>query len=223
MIIYLTRHGQPAIGDLPPGGDHEFPLGDPGLTDLGLKQATYLGEFLRQQNFKGKIYSSPYRRTLYTAEKIAELTGNYIYPEVAIQECVFNSDSKPVINSLPLLRQTCNYIAASAELYSDWLFKVPEDEMAIQQRVKPFIDKLFTSNENELLLVGHGASVCAVKILLFAAGNMNYIDNYNWNCSLSKFIIENGKTVEVELNCATSFMPPTEITSNLMKYSAAEV
>ncbi len=223
MVIYLTRHGQPAIGDLPAGGDHEFPPGDPGLTALGLKQAACLGGFLQTQNFKGKIYSSPYRRTLYTAEKIAELTGNYIYPESAIQECVFNPDPKPVINSLTLLQQECNRIATSAQLCHDWLFREPEDETAIQRRVKPFIDSLLKSNGTELLLVGHGASVNAVKKLLFAAGELDYVDNYNWNCSLSKFIIENGRTVAVELNCVTSFMPPAEITSNLMKYGEVEV
>jgi len=223
MIIYLTRHGQPAIDGLPAGGNHEFPAGDPGLTALGLKQAAYLGTFLQTQNFMGKIYSSPYRRTLYTAEQVAEITQTKIYPKSAIQERVFNPDPKPVINSLTLLQQECKHIADSAELGRDWLFREPEDETVIQRRVKPFIDSLLKSDENELLLVGHGASVNAIKTVLFAAGGIDYVDNYNWNCSLSKFIIEHGKTVAVELNCITTFMPPTEITSNLMKYSEAEV
>jgi broad specificity phosphatase PhoE len=229
MIIYVTRHGQPAIGELPPGVDHEFPPGDPTLTELGLKQAAFLGEFLKSNSFKGRIYSSPYRRTLYTALEVAKATGTDIFPERAIQEYV-TKDGVPNIDTLtlPEIKKLFPHISPKSALEDSWLFSGPETEHDVRARVKPFLDALIESTLNpasskteivdEALLVGHGASVGALKILLFELGGIPYVDNYNWNCSLSKFVIENGKTISVDMNCDFSFIPEEFITSNKMKY-----
>ncbi|MCF6174528.1 MAG: phosphoglycerate mutase family protein [Victivallaceae bacterium] len=223
MRIYVTRHGQPVIGDLPAGANHEFPPGDPSLTELGTVQATYLGNYLKLRNFKGKVYSSPYRRTLYTAQEVAQITETNIYPEKMLQEYVTKA-GKPDIktSNLPSIKQLITNIATDSNLDDEWLFAGPESVNDVKKRVKPFIDYLLNSNEDEALLVGHGASVGACKVLLFEAGEIPYIDEYNWNCSLSEFVIEQGKTTAVELNCDISFMPEKIITSNLMKYNERE-
>lgn len=57
--IYLIRHGQ-----------KQSHVGDPGLTDIGLKQAQQTGEYLSQFPIS-KIVSSPFKRTVETAEQIA--------------------------------------------------------------------------------------------------------------------------------------------------------
>lgn len=224
MIVYVTRHGQPAIGDLPAGVNHEFPPGDPVLTELGAEQANYLGQYLKSQSFTGKIYSSPYRRTLYTAQGVAIATGASIFPEKAIQEYV----TKPGIPNietltLPEIKDQFINISLKSKLDDEWLFAGPEDISDVQKRVKPFLDNLLKSDEDKVLLVGHGASVGACKTLLFESGNIPYVDEYNWNCSLSKFVIENGKTIDVELNCDISFIPTEFITSNLLEYGKSEV
>jgi len=223
MKVYVTRHGQPAIGDLPSGVDHEFPPGDPVLTSLGIMQAASLGKYLKSRSFKGKIYCSPYRRTLFTAQEVAMLTGAKIYPEKTIQEYVLQ-EGKPDIKTLnlPEIKKTFPYIAAEATLDESWLFSGPETGEDVRRRIKPFIDDLLNSNEEEVLLVGHGASVGACKTLLFEAGEIPYTEKYNWNCSLSEFTVENGKTIAVELNCDISFIPEEWVTSNLLKYDELE-
>ena len=222
MIIYVTRHGQPAIGDLPPGGNHEFPPGDPILTELGIRQAAYLGEYLKSQSFKGKIHCSPYRRTLFTAQEVALATGAEIYSEKAMQEYV-TREGVPDIKTLtlPEIKKMFANIASESTLEDSWLFAGPETAEDVRRRVKPFIDSLFESNDNEVLLVGHGASVGACKAILFAAGGIPYVDEHNWNCSLSKFVVIDGKTTSVELNCDISFIPEELVTSNLLKYGEA--
>jgi broad specificity phosphatase PhoE len=224
MIVYVTRHGQPAIGDLPAGVNHEFPPGDPTLTELGLKQAAYLGAFLKKQNFKGSIYSSPYHRTLYTAHEVAKATGALIHPEKAIQEYVLQEGTPDIQTAtLPEIKSLLSHISPSATLDDDWLFAGPEAIEDVRERVRPFINNILCSDGDDCLLVGHGASVGACKTLLFEAGNIEYVDEYNWNCSLSKYIIENGKTIDVELNCDISFMPEESVTSNKLVYLESDM
>ena len=62
--IWVIRHGQRA--------KITAPAYDPPLTKLGVKQAEKAALFLKKHNFNGKIYASPYRRTLETASIIAK-------------------------------------------------------------------------------------------------------------------------------------------------------
>ena len=42
MRIYLARHGQPALDNMPKGANYELPDGDYVLSGLGRDQADYL-------------------------------------------------------------------------------------------------------------------------------------------------------------------------------------
>jgi broad specificity phosphatase PhoE len=67
-------------------GSPDFPAGNPALTQLGRQQARLLGQRLRYMAFRGIIYSSPYLRTLETAEIIAELTSGTVIVSDEIRE-----------------------------------------------------------------------------------------------------------------------------------------
>lgn len=78
-LIYLIRHGEPASGWGEPEGSP-----DPGLTDLGHKQARAVGARLAALQGAEKptrLLTSPLRRCRQTAEPFAELSG--LSPEVA--------------------------------------------------------------------------------------------------------------------------------------------
>ena len=223
MTIYVTRHGQPALEGLSPGLDHESPPGDPALMDLGIEQARLLGAYLRSRSFTGKIYASPYRRTLYTAAEVAQATGTCIYPEKAIQEYVpFPGTPEFPALRLPEMAALFDAVSPDAVLDDPWLFSGPESTEEVERRVAPFLERLMHSGEREVLLVGHGASVGACKRLLFRAGNLPCEARHNWNCSLSAFVVEEGRTTEVALNCDVSFMPLQLVTSNLLTYEEYE-
>ena len=72
-------------------GTVDCPDRDIALSDLGEKQAKLLGKELALRNFKGIIVSSPYLRTMTTAEAVASACDVKIYPEALFREGVFNT------------------------------------------------------------------------------------------------------------------------------------
>ena len=74
MRRFITRHSQIPDGSSYDGG-HLFPVGETLISELGREQARLLGIRLREMGFSGVILSSPYVRTMLTAEIIAKETG----------------------------------------------------------------------------------------------------------------------------------------------------
>jgi probable phosphoglycerate mutase len=68
--LYLVRHAQ-SEGNR---GDYQGPDGDPPLSEVGREQARRLAQRLARQRIDA-LYSSTMRRTLETAQAIAETTG----------------------------------------------------------------------------------------------------------------------------------------------------
>ena len=169
MIVYITRHGQPL--QLPADvADPEFPRHDPPLTPLGEAQATALGRRLRALGFRGRIYTSPYRRTVLTAERIAAELDTVHYPEVAIREIVKRAENMVGFRGLTLdaLRAEFGRVAPDATLPHPWWTPHAEDDAAVLARVAPFLERLLERREGDVLLVGHGASVGAATRFFLA-------------------------------------------------------
>jgi len=188
MKIYITRHGQ--VLPAKSYGDVQFPAGDPPLTEVGRKQAGHLGAYLKHLGFCGKIYSSPYRRTLETAEIIAEHTDSEIIPWVPMREimktheaaeefCGMTSDE--MIEMFP-------HVVKEIKLPYPWWEKKQDSEEDVLKRVGTGFSELMP--EEDVLFVGHGAS----------AGHMiRYLNIPSkkgmrfFNCSLSVLDTENPK------------------------------
>ncbi len=216
MIIHVTRHGQPNLEGISKEIDPEIPTCDPELTELGRKQAAFLGERLKKDGFKGVIFSSPYRRTLDTAQVVAEITGAKIMPEKAIQEYVL-ADGFPDFEGLDIQRIKDKYscIDKSSALDYPWFVRGIETIKEVKERVKPFLDRLLKSEAEEVLLVGHGASVHACKELLISKQLMAQIkEGFNWNCSLSSYNFAKDGNVTVERLFDVGHIPEEHITSN---------
>lgn len=224
MILYVARHGQPAIDKMAPGANYELPDGDYVLTSLGREQAQLLGEHLKKAKFKGKVFSSPYARTMETASVAAAVCGLDIIPEPALQEMRFYPE--PPCPGMTLEEMRTNYpnIAPGASLSFPWMTgKGPEDAEDVRKRVIPFLSALIASPPSEeVLLVGHGASVGAVKSFMIERANFTGYPGYNWNASLCTFELHaDGRTEVVELN-RIDFMPLEKVTSNKRLYGDPE-
>jgi broad specificity phosphatase PhoE len=73
-LVYLVQHGQ-----------KERLPGDPGLTDLGRRQATRTGRWLSGLGV-GSLWTSPMRRARETADCIASVTGLAARPDARLRE-----------------------------------------------------------------------------------------------------------------------------------------
>lgn len=221
MLIHVTRHGQPVLGDMPAGTDTEFPPGDPALTALGRRQAEWLGRRLLQLGFHGTIYSSPYRRTLETAEVVAAIVDCGIVAEPYLQEYV-QVEGVPTFDALTLEKAQALYphVRTDTVLPCPWLASGPESFEDVVVRVTPFVDRLVKQPAGDVLLVGHGATVGASRDVLWAhSGHGTPAGHgHNWNCSLSTYEVNGPGHITCIRFSDFSHMPEAEITSNATSF-----
>ena len=221
MIIHVTRHGQPVIGDLQPRTRHQYPPGDPVLTALGRRQATWLGDRLLEMGFGGPVFSSPYRRAMETAHLVAETAGTPLFPEPAIQEYV-TSPGMPDMAGLTAdqMRRLYPGCEPSDEMPYPWFVRGPEAEDEVAARIRPFLERLLASGVDEALLVGHGASVHGC-ISVLAPGAIPVLQAdavpFNWNCGLTSIRAAAGGSASVVRLFDVSHIPLESVTSNLQR------
>ncbi len=169
MIRYITRHGQVAES-AEYLGDPLYPVGECPLSEMGREQALRLGERLKEMGFTGRILSSPYMRTLETAELIAGKTGSTILPFAPIRE-IFKTDEAATGfegKTIEQMKALYPHIDPEAELPWPWWYSADgtlhgESSEEVLERVRLGVEELEARfGEEELLLVGHGASTGAL-------------------------------------------------------------
>ena len=185
MILHVTRHGQTDVRS-----DH--PPGDPHLTQLGRKQAELLGEALKDQGFEGQIYSSPYFRTIETADVVAEVTDTVVFPAAEMREYVIREnqmDGFEGATQAALVGRYDRVKYGDGFPYPWWTTNIESDE-DIELRVTPLVDRAM-AGDVDVLLVGHGASVAGVHryVLGRYAPDQMTQEKVGWNCLLSSFRI----------------------------------
>ena len=198
MKIYITRHGQvlPQKFYL----DVQFPAGDESISALGKEQAKYLGEHLKSIGFNGKIYSSPYIRTLETAEIIASYTGSEIIPWAPVREIMRDKEELKEFKGLTLLeiKERFKFIKKDSSLSYPWWSQTLETVEDVKVRVAKGLEEL--ELKEDVLFVGHGASVAGLCTHL----KITKENKRACNCSLSTIDSEN-KTKPVFAD--TAFLP----------------
>ena len=220
MILRITRHGQPAVEDMPKGANYELPDNDYVLTPLGREQAELLGKRLQKANFKGKIISSPYARTMETASIVASICGVTVTPEPRFQEKLFYDDAVCPGMTMEEIRKNYPCIAPDATLEYPWIvLKGPEPTEDVEKRVLNFLEELLADPPaEEVLLVGHGASVGAAT--RFLADKANFTGNWgiSFNAALCTFEIAEDGTVKLLEPWGVEHMPIEKVTSNKRSY-----
>ncbi len=207
MRIFITRHGQ--VQTKRGVDDPFYPKGEIALSPLGREQARLTGERLKALGFCGKIYSSPYFRTMETANIIADVTDSAVYPYAPIQEMLSDGDYKSGYKGQPLdvLKEKFSHVADDAELDDGWCVKEPEN----MGTMKPRIEKVVANfkPDGEVLFVGHGAS----SHWLVTLYEIPYVeDHFIYNCSLS--LIDSEDSSAATLYCDVSHIPEDMVTNN---------
>ena len=191
MLRYITRHGQ-TVDYRNIENDALYPPGDIPLSDLGREQARMLGERMKGLGFCGHIITSPYMRTLETAEIIAKITGSKILPCSFMREIIKSQSHADNFKGLTIekIKEKYDCIDKDAELEYPWWYS-PEGVLRtetiedVRARIVcglEWIDKQFPNEE--LLLVGHGASVGELLSVLRIPKKRG-IRTMIFNCSLS--------------------------------------
>ncbi len=208
MTLHLTRHGQ-----VDQKTDH--PVGDPHLSPLGREQARLLGERLRALGFSGRIFSSPYMRTIETANIVAEVAAVPVIPAPEMREYVMRDDQMDSFKGLTLseLADRYSHVDRSASFVYPWWTSEIETAEVIEERVSPLVDRVSGGSE-DALLVGHGASVGGVHgyILKENAPDRLGSGRPGWNCVLSSFDFTD--SFEVIRLLDTEHLPDDMVTSN---------
>ena len=207
MKVYVTRHGQVAT-DAEYYGDVNYPRGDMPLSPLGREQAKLLGERLKKEGFNGRIFASPFIRTMETAELISEITGSEIYPTPAFHEIIRSDEGARSLqgSDLDRLKALFPNVSKNASLVFPWWASKAENNEDVRYRVAHGMNEIMNSFDEDFLVVGHGASVSAVLTFLLGVPFVSPV----YNCSYSCFDTYTKKSV---INSATH-LPYKKITYN---------
>ena len=164
-LIFVARHCQATSK----GKNIIRPVkGDAGITQLGVQQSKWLGQRLKALGFKGKIYASPYYRTVATASYAASQCGLKVYPDARVQERC-HSDKGNLKTGGATLAQLKklfpNEIAEDAKLADNWLYKKdePKGTPAHRIRMAKALDELLAENPDQDKML-HDARRDAVRI-----------------------------------------------------------
>ena len=220
MRRFITRHGQVPEGTVYNGG-HLFPDGETLISELGARQAHLVGARLREIGFSGVILSSPYVRTLLTAEIIAEETGAEIVPFAPVHEIFRREKQIEEYKGLTAeeIKAKFKHIAEDFELEYPWWPSELEDMEAVAKRVERGVAVAEARYpDREILYVGHGAS-CSGLRRAYGIKESSYLPFFN--CALS-YVDDTGEKVK-RVHCDTSYIPYEITTSNHMSRADMDV
>ncbi|HJP31201.1 MAG: histidine phosphatase family protein [Candidatus Latescibacteria bacterium] len=216
MLLHITRHGQV----LPAGADTwshaDYPPGDPPLSVRGNRQAQLLGERLDATGFDGRIYCSPYRRTVETACQVAEVVDAQVRPAVPLREIVKKAEQMRGFVGMTgqQLDRLHRRVSVAADFPDEWWTTHAETDNEVEARVGPLVDHLLDSDEGDVLLVGHGATAGGATdhLLRRCAPEQITVPTPGWNCALTTFRCAD--TVELVRRMDTAHLPEDHVTSN---------
>ncbi len=218
--IYVARHGQVA-GNAFYAGNPDYPKDNPALSALGIRQACFLAEELKRIGFNGRILCSPYMRTLMTAQPVAWAFNTKIELCHELREIIKSEKGIKSFDGKPAeeLKKVFPEIADDSDIPYPWWTLKSESFEDVSARVEPFVDKLLEDGE-DVLLIGHGASVGAAVDYLLEKSGLEFNDFMprpaGANCSLSEFRLC-GKKLRPIMVYGVSHLPANMITSNIKK------
>ena len=156
--IWIARHGN-RFDFVDPEWFNTAPRRyDPPLSEDGLLQTYQIGKRLKSETIN-HIFASPFLRTIQTAHQIADILDLPIKLEAGLSEW-FNPDwmsETPQIHPRELLEAKYPRLDWN---YSSYLYpKYPETEAEVKLRAGKTAKWLVQNFSDNLLLVGHSASV----------------------------------------------------------------
>lgn len=204
QIVWIARHGN-RLDFVNPEWFNTAPRRyDPPLSEDGLVQAKELGQRLKKENIS-HIFASPFLRTIQTANQVAQVLNLSIKLEAGLSEW----HNPQWMSEMPETHPP-DYLAEQFTLI-DWNYrscimpKYPETETEVNYRTGETVRQLVKGFSDDILIVGHGASVLGTTRGLVA-------DTPNIKialCCLTK-IIQSDRSWELEIFADTSHLSQTE-------------
>lgn len=212
MIVYITRHAQPASGDEFDGDSQHRPL-----SDLGRRQARALGERLDALGFSGTVYASPFVRCLETADLICRETETTFRPAAALAERGGGWIDGFEGLDHDEIRSRYDRGTDGGNLPYPWWPETTEDGENLRERVGTFLGRALPDADGDVLLVGHGATTGAAVYHLCGRGVESELTgsagfSLHYNATLTA--IDPGDPARVRHENDTSHLDPGEVTSN---------
>lgn len=209
-MVLVTRHCQSG-SDIRPIED------DGGITPLGIKQAQNLGQELKRLGFKGRIYASPYYRTVATACHAASQCGGSVYPDARVQERVAREGGNLAKGGATLEQLKGLFpaqIAADAVLAFPWMLTTPEEYEGSQQvRLEKALDEILAEvPDQDIMIVSHAGAVAALNRIIGKRCGKE-ITGTTWNCALYKYTVSDDKTWQFK-GYDIAFMAEEDVTAN---------
>lgn len=198
ITILLIRHGETAWNR------EEIFRGraDVALNETGLKQAQLLAEYLKDEKI-AEIYSSPLKRALQTAEKIA----SYQNLEVNISN-ELNDFDFGLWQGLPLDQVKKEF----PDIFDKWrnyphLVKIPgaENLEEVRRRALSLVNKVINRNQGIIAMVSHRVINKVLICALLGLDNSHFWNISVETCGITTFNYENNHFVLVRHN-DTSFL-----------------
>ena len=204
QTVWVARHGNRLDFVNPEWFNTAENPYDPPLSDDGVIQAQQLGQRLKSETI-AHIFSSPFLRTVQTANQVAQALDLPIKLEAGLSEWL-NPDwmrQKPETLSPKALFQKYPRIEGS---YSSRVVpQYPESYEAVMQRTAQTVRQLVEEFSEDILLVGHGASLIGTTVGL-VKGNPTVNASL---CCLVK-LVRHSEQWEMELNGDISHLSQSE-------------
>ena len=204
QIVWVARHGNRLDFVNPEWFNTAQRPYDPPLSDDGVVQAQQLGQRLKSENIT-HIFSSPFLRTVQTAAQVAQALDLPIKLEAGLSEWL-NPEwmkQKPEILSLQALAQ--KYPRIDRHYSSRVVPQYPESNETVMGRTAQTVRQLVEEFSEDILLVGHGASVLGTTVGLVKG---NPIVNASLCCLVK--LVRHSEQWEMELNGDTSHLSQSE-------------
>lgn len=207
QTVWIARHGNRLDFVNPEWFETAERRYDPPLSDDGVIQAMQLGQRLKGENI-AHIFASPFLRTVQTANQVAEALDLPIKIEPGLSEWLNQAwiDSPPEKLTLEELHELYPRVDLS-HVPIGVAAEYPETGEEMFQRAGETAKRLAAEYPEDMLLVGHGASVIGT-----AMGLLNVTNEPEINatlCCLVKMVRDEKEWV-MELNGDTSHLTQTE-------------
>ena len=204
QTVWIARHGNRLDFVNPEWFNTAVRRYDPPLSEDGCIQAQELGTRLKQENIS-HIFASPFLRTIQTANEVAEMLNLPIKLEAGLGEWhnPHWMSEKPEIHPRELLEN--NYPRIDWNYNSRLIPHYPESEAEVNQRTGEVARQLVAEFSEDILLVGHGASVLGTTIGLIGG---NPVVNASLCCLVK--VVKNSHGWKMELNGDTSHLSQSE-------------
>ncbi len=131
---------------------------DPPLSDDGIVQASQLAQRLKQEHIKA-IFSSPFLRTIQTANQVAEVLNLPIKLELGLSEWLNPQWMSETPEKMPMEDLIGLFPRIDTNYISRVIAQYPEIGETAFLRAGKTARKLAEEFSEDILLVGHGASV----------------------------------------------------------------